>query len=124
MVGEQIGELFLFHLLLLGYLLKDALVVLGCPQVDQHRGVDRAVGQRGTLLVKVSSVDWTLLNSTNARWNNQVKAELTRLHLFLMMVTANASCNGKSVIVFPERARFFRYFAGSTHVQLLKAALA
>ena len=102
MVGKQIGKLFLFHLLLLGYLLEDALVVLGCPQVDQHRGVDRAVVQRGSLLVMVRSIDWTLLSSTNARRNNQVQAELTRLHLFLMVVTAQyTSWCGQRIVVVP-----------------------
>ena len=102
MVREQALELFLLYLLLLRDLLEDTLVVLGCSQVDQHRGVDRAVVQRGSLLVMVRSIDWTLLSSTNARRNNQVQAELTRLHLFLMVVTAQyTSWCGQRIVVVP-----------------------
>ena len=126
MVGKQIGKLFLFQLLLLWDLLKNSLIVLWRPNVSQHWSVDRTVGHLGALLVMVGGlVDWTLLSSTNTWWNYKIETELTRLHLFWMMVTVHASSYGESIIVVSKRTLFLGSFAATTsYVYLLKAILA
>ena len=86
-VIEHVLQIFLLHLLLVGDWLEHALIVLWRTEVDEHRSIDRRIVQGRWLLARViSAAHRALLRPSDARRNDQVEAELARLHLFLMQV--------------------------------------
>ena len=73
MVRQQVLQFLLLHLLLMWDWLQNSLVVLGCPQVDKHRSIYRAVMQRGAIFIRVvCATYWTLLRPADTRRNYQV----------------------------------------------------
>ena len=74
MIREEILELLLFHLLLVGDRLQHAVVVLGCAKIDEHRCIDRVVLHplRAALVGLVCAAHRALLGTSDAGWNDQI----------------------------------------------------
>ena len=92
MVAEQILQLFLVHLLLVGNLLQHSLGVLRSPQINELRGIDSAAMVLRSLFGSmVAACDRALLGTSDTLRNNQVETKLTGLDLFLVVVV-NTGC--------------------------------
>lgn len=87
MVAQQVLQILLLHLLLVGNWLQHARIVLWSPQVYKHRRVNRRVMRRLLLNSVIAAAHWALLRATDARRNYEIEAELARLDLFLMVLT-------------------------------------
>ena len=66
MVGEQVLQLLLLHLLLRRNLVQDATVTLRCSEVDEHWSVDTTMNRVALLVVVVLTTYRTLLCTTDA----------------------------------------------------------
>ena len=83
------------------------------------------------LFAVVCPADWTLFGTTNARRNDQVEAQLARLHLLLVMVgTATAVVRHAStwsrrqgVARISARALFLGVLTAGAQIDLLEAVL-
>ena len=106
MVIEHVLQIFLLHLLLVGDWLEHALIVLRRAGVHKHRRINRRVVQCRWLLASmiIRAAHRALLGPSDAGRNDEIEAELARLHLLLVQVAEGAIAAATLLLVGLPRA--------------------